>query len=173
MELKRVLEAIFFSYPEPLGIKDLQRLLPEWNKEDLEKALKELIRDYESFGLSFKLEEVAGGYQFRTLPEYAPWVRRAKKVTPLRLSKAALEVLAIIAYKQPITRAEVESIRGVDSGGVIGSLLEKGLIKPLGRKETPRRPLLYGTTNKFLEVFGLKSLEDLPSLREIEGLEGK
>lgn len=173
MELKRILEAIFFSHPEPLGIKDLQRLLPEWKREELEKALKELLKDYESLGLSFRLEEVAGGYQFRTLPEYAPWVRRGKKVTPLKLSSAALEVLAIIAYKQPITRAEVESIRGVDSGGVIGSLLEKGLIKPLGRKETPGRPLLYGTTKKFLEVFGLKSLKDLPSLKEIEGLGGK
>jgi len=173
VELKRVLEAIFFSHPEPLGLKDLQRLLPEWKKEDLEGALKELIRDYELLGLSFKLQEVAGGYQFRTLPEYAQWVRRVKKVTPLKLSKAALEVLAIIAYRQPITRAEVETIRGVDSGGVISSLLEKGLIKPLGRKETPGRPLLYGTTKKFLEVFGLKSLKDLPSLREIEALEGK
>ena len=145
-------------------------LLPEWRKAEIEEAAEELIREYQERECSFRVEKVAGGYQFRTKVEYAPWIRRLKKVRPIRLSRAALETLAIVAYRQPVSRAEVEEIRGVDSGWVIASLMDKGLIRPVGRKSTPGRPLLYGTTKKFLEVFGLKDLKDLPTLKEMESL---
>lgn len=171
-DLKRIIEALLFSHPDPLSPRKLRELLPEWKEGEIREALRELIEDYDRMGLSFGIEEVAGGYQFRTKPEWAPWIRRLKKVTPIKLTRAALETLAIVAYKQPVTRGEIEEIRGVDSGWVLASLMEKGLIKPVGRKEVPGRPLLYGTTDKFLEVFGLKSLGDLPSLRELESLEG-
>jgi segregation and condensation protein B len=111
---------------------------------------------------------VAGGFQFRTRPEYSQWVKKLIAPKPTRLSKAALETLAIIAYKQPIIRSEIEHIRGVDSGGVLRMLLEKNLIRVMGRKEIPGRPLIYGTTRHFLEVFELKNLKDLPTPKEIE-----
>lgn len=172
MELKRVLEALLFVHGDPLSPRKLKEILPEWGEGEIKEALEQLVRDYEGMGLAFRIEEVAEGYQFRTRPEVAPWIKRLRKVAPMKLSRAALETLAIIAYRQPITRGEVEEIRGVDSGWVLGALMDKGLIRPVGRKEVPGRPLLYGTTEKFLEVFGLKSLADLPSLRELESLEG-
>ncbi|RLA86025.1 MAG: SMC-Scp complex subunit ScpB [Deltaproteobacteria bacterium] len=171
-ELKRVIEALLFAHGDPLSLRDLEKVLPEWPRSEIKRALDELLKDYRRWGLSFTLQEVAGGFQFRTLPEYAQWIKRLRKVTPIKLSRAALETLAIVAYRQPVSRGEIEQIRGVDSGWVIGSLMEKGLIKPVGRKEAPGRPLLYGTTKKFLQVFGLKSLKDLPSLRELQSLRG-
>lgn len=170
-ELKRVIEALLFVHARPLGLKEMVELLPEWKRAEIEEAAEELIREYEERSSSFRVERVAEGYQFRTRVEYAPWIRRLKKVRPIRLSRAALEALAIVAYRQPVSRAEIEEIRGVDSGWVIGSLMDKGLIRPVGRKSTPGRPLLYGTTKKFLEVFGLKDLKDLPTLKEVESLQ--
>ena len=119
---------------------------------------------------NFYLHEVAGGYQVRTRPEYTPWIKRLIQPRPFRLSKAALETLATVAYKQPIIRSDVEQVRGVDCGGVLKVLLERGLIRVLGRKEIPGRPLIYGTTKRFLEVFDLKTLKDLPTPKEIEEL---
>jgi len=170
MEIKPILEALLFVHPHPLSVEELRKAFPEWRKEEIEGALRELTEEYEKMGRAFHLVEVAGGYQFRTRPEYASWIKRLRKVRPMKLSRAALEALAVVAYRQPVTRAEVEEIRGVDSGWVLGSLLEKGLIHPIGRKETVGRPLLYGTTKKFLETFGLKDLKDLPTLKEIEAL---
>jgi len=168
--LKRIIEALLFATSKPLSLKALSELLPEWTMEELKKAISELIEEWKRFNLSFGLQEVGEGYQFRTFPEYSIWIRRLKKVLPIKLSQAALETLAIVAWKQPISRGEIEEIRGVDSGHVLGVLLEKGLIKPVGRKEAPGRPLLYGTSEKFLELFGLRSLKDLPSLKELETL---
>jgi segregation and condensation protein B len=117
-----------------------------------------------------ELVEVAGGYQFRTKPQWAQWVNRLKKTKPVKLSQSALETLAIIAYQQPVIRPTIEVIRGVDSGWVIRSLLEKGLIRIVGRKEIPGRPLIYGTTKTFLELFNLNTLSDLPTLKEAQPL---
>jgi len=168
--LKGLLEALLFVTPQPLSLHALKKLIPEEEGRRIREALEELKREYERDDRGIQLVEVAGGYQLRTRSQYAPWIRRLKKVRPLRLSQAALETLAIVAYRQPLTRGEIEEIRGVDSGWVIGSLMEKGLIRPVGRKEGPGRPLLYGTTERFLEVFGLKDLKSLPTLKEIEEL---
>ncbi|RLA81151.1 MAG: SMC-Scp complex subunit ScpB [Deltaproteobacteria bacterium] len=169
-DLKRIIEALLFTHGHPLTVRELAELLPEWSREEVAKAAEELLQEYEERGVSFKVERIAGGYQFRSRPQYAQWIRRLKKVRPIKLSRAAMEALAIVAYRQPVSRGEVEEIRGVDSGWVLGSLMEKGLIKPVGRKEAPGRPLLYGTTKKFLEVFGLRDLKDLPTLQEIDAL---
>ena len=114
--------------------------------------------------------QVAGGYQFRSRPEFADYIRRLKKVKPARFSPSALETLAIVAYRQPVTRGEVEYLRGVDSGGILKSLLDKKLIKIIGKKDIPGKPLIYGTTREFMETFNLKDLASLPTLREIEEL---
>ena len=114
-----------------------------------------------------ELVEVAGGYQYRTKPQWAEWVNRLKKVKAVKLSQSALETLAIIAYRQPVIRPEIEQIRGVDSGWVVRTLMEKGLVKMMGRKDLPGRPMIYGTTKAFLELFGLNALTDLPNLKEV------
>jgi segregation and condensation protein B len=124
-------------------------------------------------GRSFQLVEVDGGYQFRTKAAYARWIKNLRKVKPARLSQSALETLAIVVYRQPIVRAEIEHIRGVDSGWVLNSLLEKGLIKILGRKEVAGRPLVYGSSRRFLEIFGLRDLSALPTLQELDALREK
>jgi segregation and condensation protein B len=124
--------------------------------------------DYETRQGGFYLNLVAGGYQIRTRPEYMEYIKRLLQPKPQRLSKAALETLAIIAYKQPVIRADIEHLRGVDCGGVLRVLLERKFIRVLGRKEIPGRPLIYATTKRFLEVFGLKNLKDLPTPKEIE-----
>jgi segregation and condensation protein B len=114
---------------------------------------------------------VAGGFQLRTLPEFSPYLRQIQKTRPLRLSPAALETLSVIAYRQPVTRAEVEHVRGVDAGPVVRSLLERGLIRIAGHREVPGRPMVYATTRRFLEVFGLGKLGDLPALRDLAELD--
>ena len=134
----------------------------------IKKAISELQQEYESRQAAFYLGEVAGGYQLRTRPEFKDYIKRLLRPTPNRLSKAALETLAIIAYKQPVIRSDIEHIRGVDCGGVLRMLLERRLVRVIGRKEIPGRPMIYGTTKLFLEVFGLKELKDLPSPKEIE-----
>jgi len=125
---------------------------------------------YEEMKRSFLIKEVAKGYQFRSLRRYRPYISRMLSSTPSRLSRAALETLAIIAYRQPIIRQEIERLRGVDVGGVLRMLLKKGLIRIVGRKPLPGRPIIYGTTGKFLEFFDLKDLSSLPTLKEIEEL---
>jgi segregation and condensation protein B len=130
----------------------------------------ELGREYEELGRAFEIWEVAGGYQLRTRPEYASYLRLLHRERPLRLSRAALETLAVVAYRQPVTRAEVEAVRGVEADAVIRSLLERQLVRVAGHREVPGRPMLYATTKRFLEVFGLGELDDLPTLREMEEL---
>jgi segregation and condensation protein B len=165
--VKLVVEALLFSSDAPLTAKDIHTVLPETSMADIQSALRVLTYEHEAMGRSFALKEVGGGYQFRSRSDYSLKMRQA---SPTRLSKATLETLAIIAYKQPILRQEIERIRGVDVGGILKTLLEKGLIKIMGRKNLPGRPLVYGTTKKFLEVFDLKDIESLPKLKEISAL---
>jgi segregation and condensation protein B len=168
--LKLIMEALLFASDKPLTYKDIQVCLPDVKIADIKSALEVLQYEYDSLQRSFTLKEVAGGFQFRSHSEYGQYILKMLQVSPTRLSQAALETLAIIAYKQPIIRQEVERLRGVDSGGVLKMLLEKDLIKIMGRKDLPGRPLIYGTTKKFLEVFDLKDIDSLPKLREIKSL---
>ena len=168
---KRVIEAVVFASSKPVSLQDLGRILNPMAVSDIRKIVKELANEYESEGRSFRLREIAGGYEFSTLPQYASWISRLEKEKKTKqASLAALETLAILAYKQPITRVDIEEIRGVSASGVISTLLERGFIKIVGRKEVPGRPLMYGTTPAFLEHFGLKSLSDLPDIEEIKNL---
>jgi segregation and condensation protein B len=132
--------------------------------------LLELVEEYREAGRGFVLVEVAEGYQFRSRPEHAEWFRRLGRQRPFRFSRAALETLAIIAYRQPVTRPEIEYLRGVDSGGVLKTLLDKRLVRILGKREIPGRPLIYGTSREFLEFFGLRDLTGLPTLKEFSEL---
>ncbi len=167
--VKSITEALLFSSDKPLSAGEIHACLPDKNLSDIIQALKELQIEYDKMGRGFVLKEVAQGYQFRTQPEYAPYVLRMLKKSPARLSRAAMESLAIIAYKQPILRQEIERLRGVDVGGILRMLMQKGLIRIMGRKNLPGRPLVYGTTRKFLETFDLNDLESLPKLKEIKG----
>ena len=170
--LDLIIESLLFSADRPLSYSDIQELLPENTRDEINAALI-LLRDYyESMERSFILTEVATGFQFRTKPEYSQYLVKMFKVSSSRLSQAATETLAIIAYQQPIMRHEIERLRGVDSGGIVRTLLDKGLVRIMGRKNLPGRPLIYGTTKKFLEVFGLKELESLPKLKEIKDFGG-
>ena len=167
-DIKNIIESLLFVAQEPLTIDRLQKIITGAQSKELREALGELAADYETRQGGFYLNHVAGGYQIRTRPEYKEWIKRMLQPKPLRLSKPALETLAIIAYKQPVIRSDVEHIRGVDCGGVLRVLLERKFIRVLGRKEIPGRPLIYATTKRFLEVFDLKTLKDLPTPKEIE-----
>ena len=167
-DIKNILESLLFAADEPLTIDRLKTIVTGAESQELREALKELAADYEARQGGFFLKEVAGGYQIRTRPDYKEYIKRLLQPRPQRLSKAALETLAIIAYKQPVIRSDVEHIRGVDCGGVLRVLLERKFIRVLGRKEIPGRPLIYATTKRFLEVFDLKNLKDLPTPKEIE-----
>lgn len=159
---KALIEALIFISENPLSLERIKEVLGEVQKKDLQRLLSELMEEYSRAARGFTLVEVAEGFQFRTRPEYAEWIKKLKKTKPLGLSQPALETLAIIAYKQPLVRGEVEKIRGVDSGGVLRTLLEKKLIRILGKKDVPGKPLVYGTSKQFLEMFGLKDLSSLP-----------
>ena len=167
-DLKNIIESLLFVSDEPLSIDRFKNLIGQVETKEIRQALGELQADYEARRGGFYLNQVAGGYQIRTRSEYTEWIKRLLQPKPLRLSKAALETLAIIAYKQPVIRSDVEHIRGVDCGGVLRVLLERKFIRVLGRKEIPGRPLIYATTKRFLEVFDLKNLKDLPTPKEIE-----
>jgi segregation and condensation protein B len=162
-----ILESVLFAAGEPLSLVRLADVIPGPSRAELRAALAELMARAEHERRGIRLVEVANGYQFRTDPAYAEWVRRLFQQKPWRLTRATLETLAIVAYKQPITRAEIEAIRGVDVDGVLASLLSRKLVKIVGRKDVIGRPLLYGTTRQFLEVFGLRDLASLPALTEV------
>ena len=168
--LENIIESLLFVSEDPVTLDALKEVVREADVREIRAALEALTRAYEARGGGFYLSEVAGGYQLRSRPEYADWIRRLVQPNAPRLSKAALETLAIIAYKQPVIRSDVEHIRGVDSGGVIRMLMERKLIRVLGRKEIPGRPLIYATTKLFLQVFDLKDLRDLPTPKEIESM---
>lgn len=165
-EIERALEAMIFASPKALTLKRIKSLLRSFNydTENVKSYLESLGQKYENCG--FQLIKIAGTYQFRSNPSQSDILQKLLEDKPVRISKSALEVLSIIAYKQPVSRAEIDAVRGVDSGHLTRGLLEKNLIKVAGHADTPGRPLLYGTTPGFLEVFTLDSLDDLPSLEE-------
>jgi segregation and condensation protein B len=191
LNLKFILESLLFSAQKPLSAKELRdvlansveanadseddgakatvKSLAKTKEADLTLALEELARDHETAGRSYRLVCVAGSWQFVSQPEFGPWVRAlvGVKARPPRLTQAALETLAIVAYRQPLTRAEIEQIRGVSVDGVMQTLTERGLVESVGRAEAIGRPQTYGTTPMFLEYFGLRGLEDLPAADEL------
>ena len=166
-DVRAIIESLLFVTEVPLTLVKIKSVLSMYTHAEITQALDDLLEKYGSDDHGFYLAEVAQGYQFRSKPEYGEWIRKLKKITPTKLSRAALETLAVIAYKQPIRRAEVEAIRGVDVGGILRLLLEKRLIKILGRQNVPGRPIIYGTTGRFLEFFSLKDISSLPTLEEI------
>ena len=182
MELKYILESILFSSQEPLSAKELRDLLAtaadqsdeakpfkKVSSAEIDAALAQLEQEHQLAHRSYRLACVAGSWQFFTEPEYASWIKALVGQTsrPTRLSQPALETLAIIAYRQPITRAEIEQVRGVSVDGVMQTLLERGLVGQVGRADVPGRPITYGSTTLFLEYFGLRSLDDLPAADEL------
>jgi segregation and condensation protein B len=185
MELKFILESILFSAQKPLSVKEIRDVLAtaaeaddadatvkglkKTKEDDVVAALEQLAKDHEEAKRSYRLACVAGAWQLVTQPEFAPWLKAlvGVKARPPRLSQPALETLAIIAYRQPITRAEVEQIRGVNVDGTMQTLTERGLVESVGRAEVVGRPTIYGTTAMFLEYFGLRALEDLPAADEL------
>lgn len=172
-EIKGVVEALIFAADKPISLQEMKELLTEVDGQDIRDIIGRLQKEYESQGRSFHIVEVAGGFRMSTRPQFGDWLKKFYKFRHReRLSQASLETLSIIAYKQPIIRAEIEAIRGVDVAGVLHSLLEKKLIRVMGRKEVIGRPLIYGTTNQFLEHFGLKSLSELPRIEELKEREG-
>ena len=171
--LKAILESLLFAAVESVPLARLAAVLDNVAREAVKKALGEMILGYGAGARGVVLEEVAGGYQLRTPKEHALYVRKLLAAKPPRLSRPLLETLAIIAYRQPITRPEIEQLRGVDSGGVLETLLERRLVRIAGRKEAPGRPIMYATSPEFLEVFGLRDLEGLPDLEEFKELEAR
>lgn len=168
-EQRQHIEALVFVSEAPLKSDRIAEIL-ELKNSEVVQSLRELSEHYNQSGSGLMLEEVAEGFQFRTRAESADYIQKLIHSRPYRFSRAALETLAIIAYRQPVTRAEVEYLRGVDSGGVFKTLLEKQLIRILGKKDVPGRPLIYGTTREFLEFFGLRDLSTLPTLKEFSEL---
>ena len=171
-DLTAIIEALVFASPEPVTVKTLVKLLDGETKEDILAAIETLKQQYARPG-GLQLVEVAGGYEIVTRPELHEWVRRMfHERTTQKLSVAALETLAVIAYKQPVTAPEVADIRGVNTTGVLGTLIERKLVKIVGRKQVVGRPFLYGTTREFLERFGLNDLSDLPKVEDMSELLG-
>ena len=169
-EIKRIIEALLFASPEPLSQKKINEIFTP-NTPNLKRFIEKLNNQYTKEDHSFEIKSIAGGFQLVSKPEYEIYIRRMlNKSGKISLSVAAMDCLAIIAYKQPLGRYEIEAIRGVDSSGVIKTLLSKKLIKIKGRDVGPGRPLLYKTTNIFLEYFGINRLSDLPKLKEIKEL---
>lgn len=169
--LKQVIESLIFASETTITFGAICAVLEGEDKAEIKAALKELVDDYRQRSGGIFIEEVAGGYQFRTNPEASPWLKRLFKSGTQKLSRAAMESLAIIAYKQPVTRGELEAVRGVDSGGVLSTLMEKRLVKITGKKDVPGRPVVYGTTREFLETFDLKDLSCLPIIKDARAQE--
>ncbi|HDQ03315.1 MAG TPA: SMC-Scp complex subunit ScpB [Deltaproteobacteria bacterium] len=168
--IKAIIEALVLSSEAPLGVEKICSVLPEVEKSEIRKTLDNLAAEYRERAGGIYLEDVAGGFQFRTRPEFGHWIKKMRGTKPPSLSRAAMETLAIIAYRQPVVKSEIESIRGVDASHPLKGLLEKKLVRIVGRKDVPGKPIIYGTTKKFLEVFNLKDLSELPTLRELKEL---
>jgi segregation and condensation protein B len=168
--LRSLLESLLCATGEPLTVDRAVEVIGGVTRGDVSRVLRELREEYERDGRGFRVAEVAGGFQLRTAPEYIECVRRLFRERPMRLTRAMLETLAIVAYRQPVTRPEIEAIRGVDVDSAVTTLLERKLIRIAGRKDAPGRPLLYATSKEFLEVFALRELSDLPTLKEIGDL---
>ncbi len=181
--LRSVIESLLFAAERPLTVQRIVELLeetaaaprepsgpPMYQLAQIKDVLTQLGRELQADGRGIELHEIAGGWQLRTAAQNAPWVQRLLQAKPVRLSRAQLETMAIVAYRQPVTRPEIDDIRGVDSGGALKTLLDRQMVRVLGKKEEPGRPLLYGTTREFLEFFNLRDLKDLPTLREYHDL---
>ncbi|MFC1862633.1 SMC-Scp complex subunit ScpB [Thermodesulfobacteriota bacterium] len=166
--LKLIIESMLFSSEKPLTVNDIRSCLPDVETSEIKSAIEILKYEIEALERSFELKEIAKGFQLRSRTEYGAYILRMFQKSPNRLSRAAMETLSIIAYKQPILRTEIERLRGVDVGGILRTLLEKGLIRIMGRKDLPGKPLIYGTTKLFLETFDLKDISSLPKLKEIK-----
>jgi segregation and condensation protein B len=171
-EIKKIVEALLFATDGPLTLNQILQVVENADRDIIRQAISELTKEYEFTERAFELAEVAGGFTLRTRPELSYWLRRLKKQQITRLSRASLETLAIVAYRQPVLKAEIERIRGVEVGGILRTLMNKDLVRVVGRKDLPGRPLIYGTTKRFLEVFDLKSLDDLPTMEEVAQLGG-
>lgn len=168
--IELIIESLLFVSKDPISIDQMKKVLSGPSRPEIREALMRLSHTYDNPRRSFFLTEVAGGYQLRTRPEFQEWIRCLIQPPAVRLSRAALETLAIVAYKQPVIRADIEHLRGVDCGGILRTLLERKLVRVLGRKTVPGRPLIYATTKQFLELFELKNLTELPTPKEIESL---
>lgn len=169
--LKAVIEAMLFSSERPLPLEQIKKALDGLQTSEIRGIIDELRSGYEQSNRGIRIAEIAGGFQMITSPALAPFLKKLHKERHVeRLSKPALETLAIIAYKQPLTRLEIQSLRNVDIDGVLKNLLTKDFIRITGRKETPGRPKVYGTTRYFLEYFGLKSLEELPKIENFQNV---
>lgn len=169
--IKAIIESLLFVSSEPISVEKISEIVDEKDKKEIRTKISELQMEYETTGRAIAILEIAGGFQMVTRPQYAEYIKKLYKSKIIaRLSRPALETISIISYKQPITRLEIESIRGVNSGAVIQTLLERKLIKIRGRKEGLGRPLLYGTTSEFLQYFGLKDLTEMPKIEEIPDL---
>ena len=166
-----VIEALLFASETPLTAERMAEILSDTEKKEIVSFLEGLMREYEARGGGICLQEVAGGFQFRTRTDLAPWIRKLKAGRPAMLSPAAMETLAVVAYRQPLVKSEIDRIRGVDTSGALKGLLEKKIVRIVGRKDVPGKPIIYGTTRKFLEIFNLKDLSELPTLRELKDLQ--
>ena len=168
-EIKRIVEALLFAVQEPISVRKICEVVEDVEAKEIREVIQQLREEYDTHDRVFQIEEIANGFQLLSRPEYHEWISKIRKKSgESKLSQQALETLSIIAYKQPIIRAEIEAIRGVQSGQMIRTLIEKGLVKITGRDEVLGRPLLYGTTTKFLDHFGLKSIKDLPKVEDLE-----
>lgn len=168
--ISAVLEALILASETPITLEKICSVLDGVDKTEIKGAIDQLIAGYAERQSGISVQEIAGGFQFRTRPELAFWVKKLRGAKPASLSPAALETLAIIAYRQPIVKSDIENIRGVDVGAPLKTLLDKKLIRIVGRMDVPGKPIIYGTTKKFLEIFNLKELSDLPTMRELKEL---
>lgn len=166
MNIEKVVEALLFSSDKPLALNRIQETLDGVDAGQIKEALEKLNEYYRSNDRSFEVAEIAGGYQLVTKKEYSVWLSKMYKKVRDKIRGASMETLAIIVYKQPVTKAEIEAIRGVNVDGVLKTLIDKDLVKIKGRKDSPGRPIIYGTTEEFLIRFGLKDLKSLPPLKE-------
>ena len=168
--LKSIIEGLIFAHSEPVTVDSLAAVIQGTSADRIQSVLDGLQDEYLQRSRGFVLVKVAGGYQFRSLPNIAPWILEMRRMKPARLSRAALETLSIVAYNQPATKSRIEQIRGVESSAPLRSLVERDLVVIVGRKDIAGRPMLYGTSKRFLEVFGLPDLASLPALPEIENI---
>ena len=166
--LKSIAESLLFVAEGPLTLQRLAEVIEGADKSEIIAVLEQIRTDLESNRRGVRLVEVAGGYQLRTPKENADWVKKFLGGRPARMGRATLETLAIVAYRQPVTKAEIEAIRGVDVDGVVNTLMERSLIRAVGRKDVPGRPFLFGTTPEFLQLFNMKDLSELPTLKELD-----
>ena len=170
-EKRAIIEALVFASETPLSVERIAEILAGTDKASIDRALQELAAEHESRKGGIQIQAVAGGYQFRTRAELGLWVKKLRTAKPPGLSPAAMETLAVIAYRQPVVKADIDRFRGVDAAGPLRGLLEKKLVRIVGRKDVPGKPILYGTTRRFLEVFNLQDLSALPTLRELKELQ--